>query len=143
MMIIGNLAILATGIFAGAAVYVSLVEHPARMSCGTSIALAQWRPSYKRATVMQASLAIAGTLLAALAWYASSTTLWLFGAICLGAVVPFTLIVMLPVNAQMENDHLDPSSEAAASLLDRWARLHAFRSFLGLLAFALMLAARL
>jgi hypothetical protein len=142
-MIAGNLAILSTGVFAGAAVYVSLVEHPARMSCGNSVALAQWRPSYKRATVMQASLAVAGALLAAFAWYASGVRTWLIGAICIGAVIPFTLLVMLPVNAKMENDHLDPSSEEATTLLDRWGRLHAFRSFLGLVAFALMLIARL
>lgn len=141
-MIVGNLATLATGVFAGAAVYVSLVEHPARMSGDTAHALMQWRPSYRRATAMQASLAVAGTLLAGLAWYASGAAIWLIGAICLGAVIPFTLLVMLPVNAQMESDHLDPSSEDAKALLDRWGRLHAFRSFLGLVAFALMLIAR-
>jgi hypothetical protein len=142
-MIAGNLALLTTGVFAGAAVYVSLVEHPARLSCGNSIALAQWRPSYKRATVMQASLAVSGTLLAALAWHTSGVKTWLLGALCLGAVIPFTLLVMLPVNARMENDHLDPSSDEAKTLLDRWGRLHAFRSFLGLVAFALMLIARM
>ncbi len=37
-------AVLACGLFAGAAVYVSLVEHPARMACGVEIAalLARW-----------------------------------------------------------------------------------------------------
>jgi len=51
-------AILACALFAGAAVYINLVEHPARLSCGTEIAARQWAPSYKRATVMQASLAV-------------------------------------------------------------------------------------
>ncbi len=31
-------AVLACGIFTGAAVYVSLVEHPARMECGVELA---------------------------------------------------------------------------------------------------------
>jgi Domain of unknown function (DUF1772) len=141
-MIAGNLATLATGVFAGAAVYVSLVEHPARMSGDTAHALMEWRPSYKRATVMQASLAVVGTVLAAAAWYVSGVRIWLIGAICLGSVIPYTLLIMLPVNVRMESDHLDPSSEEAKTLLDRWGRLHAFRSFLGLVAFALMLIAR-
>src|SRR2546428_13963689 len=55
---LGLFATLACGLFAGAAIYVSLVEHPARLSCRTGIAYSQWAPSYKRGTVMQASLAV-------------------------------------------------------------------------------------
>lgn len=54
------LATLACSVFAGAAVYITLVEHPARMACGIEIAATEFSPSYRRATVMQASLAIAG-----------------------------------------------------------------------------------
>jgi hypothetical protein len=38
-------ALLATGLFAGAAVYVTFVEHPARVEGGAALALAQFRPS--------------------------------------------------------------------------------------------------
>ncbi len=38
-------------------VYVSLVEHPARMECGAEIATAQFPPSYRRGTIMQVTLA--------------------------------------------------------------------------------------
>ena len=51
-------AILASTLFAGAALYVSLVEHPARLSCGTELAATEFGPSYKRATVMQVALAV-------------------------------------------------------------------------------------
>src|SRR6266850_5089139 len=51
------LAILCAAVFAGAAIYVNLVEHPARMSLDTRAAAAQWAPSYQRATLMQAPLA--------------------------------------------------------------------------------------
>jgi len=44
------LATLACAMFAGAAIYINLVEHPARMSCGTEVAATEWAPSYKRAT---------------------------------------------------------------------------------------------
>jgi len=50
-------AILSSTLFAGAALYVSLVEHPARLSCGTELAATEFGPSYKRATVMQVVLA--------------------------------------------------------------------------------------
>lgn len=142
-MIAGNLAILAAGVFAGAAIYVSLVEHPARMTLDAAVAVAQWRPSYRRATVMQASLAVAGTVLALLAWRQSAVRAWLYGALCLCAVVPFTVLVMFPINGALENENLNASNEEVKALLDRWAWLHAVRSVLGLLAFALMLSARL
>jgi hypothetical protein len=41
-------ALLATGLFAGAAVYVTFVEHPARVEGGAALALAQFRSSYRR-----------------------------------------------------------------------------------------------
>jgi hypothetical protein len=53
-------AVLACGLFTGAAVYISLVEHPARMECGVELAATEFAPSYRRATVMQVSLAAVG-----------------------------------------------------------------------------------
>ncbi|MPZ19989.1 MAG: hypothetical protein GEV06_19045 [Luteitalea sp.] len=50
------LATLCTGVFAGAAIYITLVEHPARLASGTAAAIAEFRPSYRRAAPMQASL---------------------------------------------------------------------------------------
>jgi hypothetical protein len=49
----GTLAILASSLFAGAAIYISLVEDPARLACGTELAARQWAPSYKRAMALQ------------------------------------------------------------------------------------------
>ena len=53
---------LAAGLFAGAAIYVSAVEHPARVSCGTDLAVREFAPSYKRGAIMQASLALVGCM---------------------------------------------------------------------------------
>jgi hypothetical protein len=57
-------AILSSTLFAGAAVYVSLVEHPTRLSCGTELAATEFGPSYKRATVMQVVLAVLAAIAA-------------------------------------------------------------------------------
>jgi hypothetical protein len=59
-MLLLAVATMATALFAGAAVYVSAVEHPARVSCGPDVALRQFGPSYQRSAVMQASLALVG-----------------------------------------------------------------------------------
>ena len=134
-----SLAILASGLFAGAALYISFVEHPARMLCGTTLALTQFAPSYKRATVMQASLAALGTLTAIAAWLMGASPTWLAGGLLLGAVIPFTLIVILPTNKRLLDPSLDKDSQLAAQLLQRWATLHAVRSALSLAAFLVFL----
>jgi len=138
-MLLANLAVLATSLFAGAASYVSLVEHPARLRCSNEIALAQWRPSYQRGTVMQASLAIAGTLLGISAWLSQAGRIWLVAGILLGSVVPFTLLVIFPTNKRLEDPALDATSGAARNLLVRWGRLHAVRTLLSIASLLLML----
>jgi hypothetical protein len=135
------LATLAGGIFVGAAIYVNLVEQPARLSCGVNVALTAWRPSYKRGAAMQAPLAMIGSILAFLSWWLEKDSSWLIGGIFLLAVVPFTLLVILPTNKMLENDQLDSSSALAEQLLRRWGRLHAVRSGLGFLAFVIFLFA--
>jgi hypothetical protein len=141
-MLLTNFATLATALFTGAAVYISLVEHPARLLCPTAHAVEQWRPSYQRATVMQASLAVAGSLLAIAAWLTGAGLVWLLAGLMLGSVVPFTLLVMWPTNKRLEDPGLGTTGEPARSLLVRWGRLHAVRSGLSLLALILMLFAR-
>lgn len=135
------LTTLVTGIFAGAALYVNLVEQPARLSCGIKPAVTQWRPSYKRGTVMQAPLAVMGSLLAFLSWRAGGSSAWLMGGILLLAIPLFTLIVILPTNRRLESEALDLSSARAENLLRRWGRLHAVRSTLSIVAFVMFLVA--
>jgi hypothetical protein len=136
------LALLATALFTGAAIYVSLVEQPARMVCPIEVAIAQWRPSYKRATIMQAFLAIVGTLSGIGAGIAGAGPVWVIAGFVLSAVVPFTLFVMWPTNKRLEDPGLNTSSPDAHALLARWGNLHAVRSVLGLIALLLMLSAR-
>ena len=140
-MVVEILATLACGIFAGAAAYVSFVEQPARLSCGVNVALTEWRPSYKRGAAMQAPLAVIGSILAFVSWWLEKDTAWLIGGVLLLAVVPFTLIVILPTNKILENDKLDSSSAHAEQLLRRWGMLHAVRSGLSFLAFVIFLFA--
>jgi uncharacterized membrane protein len=138
-MIFEILATLCAGLFAGAAVYINAVEHPARMSLGTATALAEWRPAYRRATLMQAPLAIAGLLAAVGAWATGAGSAWLLGGVLLGLVVPFTLVVALPVNKQLLDPAMEGDLDRARSLLTRWNRLHAVRTLLSVVALVLFL----
>lgn len=132
-------ATFATTVFAGAAVYVSLVEHPARMSCSTAIAATVWAPSYKRATLMQAPLAILGALSGALTWWLGSGVAWLAAAILIFLVVPFTLSVIMTTNQQLLDPGRELESAETRALLIQWGQLHAVRTVLGIAASVLML----
>ena len=131
------LATLATGLFAGAAVYINLVEHPARVSCGTDTAIREFVPSYQRASVMQASLAIVGATCGLIAGWQEQDGVLIVAALLLGAVVPFTLVIIAPTNKQLLASSLDRQGPLAAALLRRWAALHAVRSILSAIAFAM------
>ena len=138
-MILAAIAIVATGLFAGAALYINVVEHPARIECGIDVALREFGPSYRRASVMQALLAAVGFVAGIAAWLALGEIALLAGALLIGAVVPFTLLVIFPTNKQLLAPTLDPSSAGSADLLDRWQRLHAVRTCLSLAALAVFL----
>jgi len=84
-VILELIALLCTGFFAGAAIYISLVEHPARLECGPALAITEFGPSYRRAAVMQASLAVVGCLAAVAAWAQGSATAVLVAGLLLGA----------------------------------------------------------
>ena len=135
-------AIFCAGLFAGAAVYITLVEHPARMECGTALAVTEFGPSYRRGTIIQASLAAIAFLSATGAWLENSRPMWLAGALLIVAVIPFTLIVILPTNKRLLDPALDRSGSLAQQLLTRWGRLHAVRTVLSLAALVSFLLAR-
>ena len=132
-------AVLACSLFTGAAVYISLVEQPARMECGVEIAATEFPPSYRRATAMQATLAALGLLCSIAAWFDGATFWWLIAGGLLGLVIPFTLIVILPTNKRLLNPALNRRSPEAEKLLVRWGQLHAMRSILSGLALLLFL----
>ena len=131
------LTTLASGTFTGAAIYINIAEHPARMTLDTAAAARQWAPSYARATLMQAPLAVLGFLAGLGAWLLGGGTGWIVAGLLLGAVVPFTLFVIMPTNRQLLDPARDLASAETRVLLGRWNKLHAVRSLLAFAAFAL------
>jgi len=137
------IATLSSTFFAGAATYINFVEHPARMSCDTRTAATVWAPSYKRATVMQAPLAILGFLAGVAVWLLGSGASWLFGAVLIGLVVPVTFIAIMPTNHLLLAPGRDLSSSETRKLLEKWGKLHGVRSVLSLLASVVYVASLL
>jgi hypothetical protein len=133
------IATLCAGLFAGAAIYINLVEHPARLECGTLMAATVFGPSYRRAAIMQASLAAFGLISSIVAYVQERGSVVLIAGLLLGAVIPFTLLVIMPTNKRLLDSALERGSSEAAELLHRWGQLHAVRSLAGTVAFVLLL----
>ena len=134
-------AVLASTLFAGAALYVNLVEHPARLSCGTELAAIEFGPSYKRATIMQVALAILAAIAGVIRGLFGGGAIWFVGAAAIVAVIPFTLVVILPVNNRILEPARDKASPETRTLLERWGRLHAVRTIVSLVASLLFIVA--
>ena len=121
-------------LFAGAALYVNMVEHPARMELETKFAALQWAPSYKRATLLQAPLALVSLLSGVTVWLLGASVWWLVAALLVGAVVPYTFIVVMPTNQMILEPGRDLTSAETRQLLQKWAKLHGVRTALSLAA---------
>jgi hypothetical protein len=128
------LAIFCCAVFFGAALYISLVQHPAALETGNDFAARFFPAMYGRAAVLQASLALIGCAAAIVAWLAGAGRLWLAAAVLLGSVVPFTLVVIKPVNdALLEGGNVSPVELDV--LLVRWGYLHWARTVASGLSF--------
>ena len=73
-------ATLCAALFAGAALYINVAEHPVRVGV----------------TLMQAPLALVGFFYALGAWLLGGAVTWLIAALIIGIVVPFTYVDLMP-----------------------------------------------
>jgi hypothetical protein len=121
-------------LFAGAALYINVAEHPARMTLDAKVALMQWAPSYRRATLLQAPLALLSFLCGTGAWFLGGGTSWLLAALLIGAVVPFTFIVVMPTNRRLLEATGQIEAQETRGLLNRWNTLHSARTALSLIS---------
>lgn len=124
-------AIVLATLFTGAALYITLVEHPARMSLEDAPLLAQWQPSYTRALPIQSALAIAAGLAGIASWYLSRDWQWLAGSVVMLANWPFTLLVIMPVNKRLMAMQKAEAGAESRAMLVQWGSLHNVRCALG------------
>jgi len=138
-LMLSLVAVLSAALFAGAALYINLAEHPARLGLETRAAAAQWAPSYRRATWMQAPLALVSFVAGLAVWLIGAGAAWAVAAALIGAVVPFTFLAIMPTNHALLEPGRDLDSIETRVLLERWGRLHAVRTVLSLTSTTLYL----
>ena len=132
MSLFYTIALAPAALFAGAAAYISLVEHPARLLLDDRPLLTQWQSSYAKALPIQSGLAIIGGVCGLAAWYLSTQWLWIAGSIALLGNWPFTIIAIMPTNKRLQAVHPEQAGSDTRAQLVAWGRLHDIRSLLGL-----------
>ena len=133
-MLAGQLALISAAVFAGAALYISVVEQPARLGLDHRSLLMEWKPAYKRGTAMQAPLAVLGFLLGMAAWWQSGHVGWALGAVLMVANWPFTFFAIMPTNNRLIGLDVAEAGPQSRAMIERWGSLHAVRTALGLAA---------
>jgi hypothetical protein len=135
-MAFGTIALVTAALFTGAAFYISYAEHPARMSLPMAEALRQWKPAYDRGLQMQVTLVVISAVSGLLAAIISGDWRWLLGAFAIAANIPYTLILIMPINDALKATAPLEVSKETETNLERWGHMHAARTGLG--AFALL-----
>jgi hypothetical protein len=133
-MLTGLLALTVAAAFAGAAIYVSVAEQPARLRLHDKPLLQEWQPSYKRGAAMQASIAVVACILGLIAWWQTGDLAFLVGAVLIILPWPWTLIAMMPTNKVLEVMDAGADNPQARPLIVKWGNLHLVRVALGVLA---------
>ncbi len=134
MMLLGAIALSLAAAFCGAATYINIAEHPARMLLDDRNALAQWGPSYARAFNFQGGLAMASGITGLVAGWLSGEWIWAVGAVLMLTNWPYTLFFILPLNHKLQAIGPDAANRDTREMLRRWNQLHGVRSLLSALA---------
>jgi uncharacterized membrane protein len=130
-MLTGALALAFAAAFTGAALYINLVEQPARLALDDSALLSEWRPSDRRGFAMLASLALIAAALALPAYFQPQDVRWLIGAIIVIASWPYTFFAMVPMNNRILTITAAESG-AARELVRTWGLLEYGQTAIGL-----------
>jgi hypothetical protein len=142
-MVFGLLALTVAALFTGAAIYINIAEHPARLKLEDGPLLTQWKPSYNAGKLMQAILAAAGGVLGLITFFFDWDWKWIIGAIFIAANWPYTLYLIMPTNNTLMDLEPAGAHPDIRPLITRWAWLHGGRSALGAIATLLFLSAAL
>jgi hypothetical protein len=92
---------------------------------------------------MQASLALIAAVLGATAWWQSGDWRWLLGAVVIISAWPYTLLIIKPTNDELQATEPVNASPRTRALIEKWGRLHAGRTAMGVIATILFLWASL
>ena len=132
-MLSGLLALGFASGFAGASLYVTLVEQPARLSLDDSSMMREWAPSDRRGFALLGGLALLAAVSGVAAFGQGGDIRWLVGALIALASWPYTYFVIVPLNNRLLSAPGDADSREIVTI---WGQLEWGLFALGLISAA-------
>ena len=137
------IAIFSCGTFFGAALYISVAQHPATLETGVEFGLRFFPKMYKKAAPLQIFLALSGFVAGIVAWYQTGIIFWLIGSLLLVSVIPITLVLIKPLNDLLLSNKSSIDLPRATDALKRWGSIHWLRTIVSGFSFFIYLIAAL
>src|SRR5580704_17163267 len=109
--------------FFGAALYINIVEQPARLALDARSIVREWMTGNWRGFVMLAVLAIISALSGDADWVRTSDVRWLIGAVIILASWPYAYFVMTPVNIWLHVIRRNAQPSVIRELIRDWGLL--------------------
>jgi ACR3 family arsenite efflux pump ArsB len=117
------IAFAAACVFLGAALYITIVEQPARMSLAPGAMVKEWQPSNRRGFVMLSVIALAAAVLAYADFAASRDARLLAGGTVMLASWLYAFFVVVPVDVMIVSLPAGRARAAVRSLMRDWGLL--------------------
>ncbi|KAF9099549.1 hypothetical protein BGX29_010211 [Mortierella sp. GBA35] len=140
------IAVASLGLFAGSSLSFSAVIMPSLRKFSSASSLAIWTESHNHSKFLELSLIAASVAGSAGLYYKTKNVSYLYGAATAAAVIPYTLIALLPINKKLlairQNNTIGGKADSmkdnksndsdVEALLSRWSLFHFGRTILGL-----------
>ena len=133
----GLLAFSAASAFLGAALYINLVEQPARLRLELRSAIKEWALSNRRGFIVASALAVVSAAFAYAEYVRIGDIRWIIGGTIILANLPYAYFVITPVNIWLSTIPPEASRSRARELLRDWGVLEWGQTAIGLAACAL------
>jgi len=135
----GLSAFAAASAFFGAALYINLVEQPARLKLDARSMVREWVPSNRRGFILLATLALVSAILAYVDFARTGDVRWIIGGTVILADWPYIYFVIVPLNIWL--CAIPPAGSAVRELMRDWGLLEWGHVLIGFAAGVVQIAA--
>jgi len=120
--------------FVGAALYINIVEQPARLALQPRAMVKEWAPSNRRGFVMTSAIALLAAVLAYVDFARSGDVRLLIGGTILLASWPYAFFIIVPVNIWLYTLPPERARSAVREQMREWGLLEWGQTAIGLIA---------